>query len=135
MKNLIQAELEKQSKEVFHNMLRQKNLEGLIAEGEVVADEDDGLYEEVEHTNVECDGCGVAPIRGNRYKCSVCKNFDYCTSCEDRLDHDHPFLKIKTASGAPDVMVTIFNENAPNFVPTQEPCRGRGGMFRGMFRG
>lgn len=26
----------------------------------------------VEHLKVACDGCGVEPIRGTRYKCSVC---------------------------------------------------------------
>jgi hypothetical protein len=44
---------------------------------------------------INCDGCGEKPIFGVRYKCSVCKNFDYCPNCEDKLDHDHYFLKIK----------------------------------------
>lgn len=48
-----------------------------------------------------------------RYKCSVCKNFDYCAACEERLGHEHAFLKIKQAGGAPDVMINILNEEEP----------------------
>jgi len=44
--------------------------------------------------HVECDGCGVSPIVGPRYKCSVRKNFDFCSKCEERRDHPYAFLKI-----------------------------------------
>lgn len=47
------------------------------------------------HTNVTCDGCGVYPIVGIRYKCSECHNFDYCEKCEEADNHNHVFLKIK----------------------------------------
>jgi len=47
-----------------------------------------------EHKHVACDGCGMSPLIGIRYKCSVCENFDYCEICEERLNHAHPFLKI-----------------------------------------
>ena len=46
------------------------------------------------HYNVICDGCGMNPIQGIRYKCSVCKNFDYCEKCEDTIPHDHAFIKL-----------------------------------------
>jgi len=46
------------------------------------------------HPNVECDGCGMAPIVGPRYKCSVTKDFDYCSTCEERKPHPHSFIKI-----------------------------------------
>ena len=53
----------------------------------------------------------MAPIKGLRYKCSVCKNFDYCAGCEERLGHEHAFLKIRKEGGAPDVMITMLDEN------------------------
>lgn len=53
----------------------------------------------------------MAPIMGLRYKCSVCKNFDYCAGCEERLGHEHAFLKIRKEGGAPDVMITMLDEN------------------------
>lgn len=48
------------------------------------------------HFGVECDGCGVSPILGCRYKCSVCDDYDLCEECEKKLaeKHGHNFLKI-----------------------------------------
>ena len=38
----------------------------------------------------------MKPIVGNRFKCSICNEFDYCEKCEEKLadKHGHPFLKI-----------------------------------------
>jgi len=83
---------------------------------------------EIEHTGVVCDGCEVAPITGNRYKCSVCKDFDYCSNCEENKDHPHPFLKIRNPSENPVVMMTILNEEKEEQKPRGGHCgRGRGG--------
>lgn len=43
-----------------------------------------------------CDGCGVKEnIAGNRYKCGVCEDLDFCASCyaADRRHRRHPFLR------------------------------------------
>ena len=49
------------------------------------------------HYGVKCDGCGVYPIVGCRFKCVVCDDFDYCEGCEKKLalQHGHPLLKIR----------------------------------------
>jgi hypothetical protein len=49
------------------------------------------------HNRVSCDGCGVSPIVGIRYKCTVCHDFDYCENCERAGNHDqsHDFTKIR----------------------------------------
>ena len=70
----------------------------------------ESVYPNEVHARVECDGCGVAPILGVRYKCSVCKNFDFCEKCEDSKDHPHAFLKIKRAQDAPKVMMTTIDD-------------------------
>lgn len=106
LKNLINAELEKQSREVFNSLLKSNDLGGAIPQQPKT--DADVAQDMTEHTNVACDGCGVSPIRGIRFKCSVCKDFDYCQLCEERLNHDHAFLKIKEAGGAPDVLITIL---------------------------
>lgn len=48
------------------------------------------------HRWVSCNGCGMNPIVGARYKCSVCDNFDYCENCEEifKNEHNHQFIKI-----------------------------------------
>lgn len=51
----------------------------------------------VSHDNVACDGCQQVPIRGIRYKCGMCPNFDLCEKCEGTVEHDpdHIFVKIR----------------------------------------
>ena len=48
------------------------------------------------HYGYICDGCQMEPIIGNRYKCTICDDFDYCDACEEKFrnEHNHPFLKI-----------------------------------------
>jgi len=47
------------------------------------------------HLIVKCDGCNAFPIRGIRYKCSVCRDFDFCERCEQEKEHPHAFIKVK----------------------------------------
>ncbi|CAD6505193.1 BgTH12-00688 [Blumeria graminis f. sp. triticale] len=56
------------------------------------------------HDDVYCDGplCGKFSsfIIGDRYKCTICNNTDFCASCEaSHLNHHnntHPLIKLKT---------------------------------------
>lgn len=68
--------------------------------------------EENVHTRVICDGCGMKPIVGVRYKCTVCKNFDYCENCEKTKGeaHQHPFLKIRKPELAPVQIQCFVNQ-------------------------
>lgn len=56
---------------------------------------------EVVHKTVICDGCGMKPMVGTRYKCTVCRNFDLCENCEKTIGHSHPLLKIRKPELAP----------------------------------
>ena len=49
------------------------------------------------HFGVSCDGCKMNPIRGNRYKCKGCEDFDYCESCyeKNKEAHNHEFKIIE----------------------------------------
>ena len=62
------------------------------------------------HYNTKCDGCGMNPIVGCRYKCAVCENFDYCEKCEEEFceKHLHPFIKINAPG---EKMIEIKSEN------------------------
>ena len=48
------------------------------------------------HSKIMCDGCGMLPMTGWRYKCSICDDYNLCENCEERIGgkHNHPFLKI-----------------------------------------
>ena len=39
-----------------------------------------------EHDLIVCDGCEADPLRGDRYKCMICDNFDLCGSCMQSCD-------------------------------------------------
>ena len=65
------------------------------------------------HKNINCDGCGMKPIVGVRFKCKVCKNFDFCQNCFDlyKEKHGHEFEKIEVpieAEGIPGIISLFF---------------------------
>ena len=48
-----------------------------------------------------CDSCGVNPIKGIRYNCSECPNYDLCIVCEGKGVHqEHAMLKIRNNAHA-----------------------------------
>lgn len=53
-----------------------------------------GIPLPVEHPGAVCAHCKQSPIRGTRYKCTVCPNSDLCDVCEATIEHSHPFLKL-----------------------------------------
>lgn len=72
--------------------------------------EDLGQARVTRHENVNCDGCGIKGIIGIRFKCAVCKDFDFCEICEERLTHAHPFIKIANPGMAPASIEVTLNE-------------------------
>ena len=68
------------------------------------------------HTGIHCDGplCRdvVSYIRGDRYKCAVCHDLDFCANCEalptNRHNRTHPLIKFRTP--VRNVSVTTFGE-------------------------
>ncbi len=86
IKKLIVRELEKSAPQIFSELSKCKDLNNLGKVNSAANGQQpivNQLFALKTH-NVACDGCGVHPIIGIRYKCSVCENFDYCEMCEDR---------------------------------------------------
>lgn len=49
------------------------------------------------HRGVSCNSCSVQPIRGIRYRCANCVDFDLCENCEALESHPrtHLFYKVR----------------------------------------
>mmetsp|Transcript_142048 Transcript_142048/g.441698 ORF Transcript_142048/g.441698 Transcript_142048/m.441698 type:complete len:763 (-) Transcript_142048:254-2542(-) len=43
----------------------------------------------LEHRSITCDGCGTSPIKGPRFKCEACADYDLCTECFARRSQLH----------------------------------------------
>ena len=53
------------------------------------------------HRGVTCNGCSTLPIRGIRYRCTNCADFDLCELCEAQQIHDRTHLFYKVRIPAP----------------------------------
>jgi hypothetical protein len=87
------------------------------------------------HRGVKCDECGVRPIVGIRYKCTVRNDYDLCERCEESKIQPYPMIKVYH----PDTIPPHLNQFAPHRggpCAGRIPCRGgRGGMGRGYPNG
>jgi len=73
------------------------------------------IDDEILHLCVTCDGCGKKPLKGIRYKCAVCHDFDYCAKCEEKNknSHPHPFIMIRKPERAPLTIQCMIREAMP----------------------
>ena len=59
------------------------------------------LYNEIKnsdqpiHNGIKCNLCGTNNIRGIRYKCSICDNYNLCEKCEENSNHDEDHILLK----------------------------------------
>jgi len=78
-------------------------LEAVFTQPDLGSFEDQKVDQSV-HVGVQCDNCQAVPIVGNRYKCTVCHNFDLCEACELSGIHpsDHEMIKFKVTFQRPE---------------------------------
>ncbi|KAI5803857.1 hypothetical protein EDC01DRAFT_611613, partial [Geopyxis carbonaria] len=59
--------------------------------------QDQAQRESYVHRGVTCNNCQIVPIRGIRYRCANCLDFDLCEVCEQDSSHPktHLFYKIR----------------------------------------
>ncbi|KAK5943717.1 hypothetical protein PMZ80_004725 [Knufia obscura] len=83
-----------------------------------------------QHRGVECNGCGMQPIRGIRYHCANCWDYDLCESCEAQQIHHktHVFYKIRIPAptrGQIKLVQPKWYPGNPNACPESIPSRLR----------
>jgi len=97
-----------QFKEMFTDYLRKKQ-----------ADQRNTVF-----PSVACDGCDQTPIRGVRFMCSVCANYDLCENCEAAGVHaHHAMLKIRKAEQAPSKLICQFKASAHEMQPEKSEAK------------
>ncbi len=76
------------------------NVIKINGDGDVLIDFEDRLH--LLHPILKCDGCEMKPIRGARWKCGTCANFDLCDGCHSQFQatgqhhtHEHEFKVFK----------------------------------------
>lgn len=50
---------------------------------------------ETVHHGFKCDECDQHPIKGIRYKCTECQDYDLCSSCYQEVEHEHRMEEIE----------------------------------------
>lgn len=72
------------------------------------------------HKGITCSICGVNPIKGIRYHCLNCSQFELCETCEEKMGeiHSHALLKIRLPRTRPQNQMhsidnSISNNNKP----------------------
>jgi Ca2+-binding EF-hand superfamily protein len=72
------------------------------------------------HRGCACNGCGVVPIRGIRYRCANCADYDLCEGCESQGLHikTHIFYKIRVPapSFGPRLIQPVWYSGDPDSV-------------------
>ncbi|KAL5215167.1 hypothetical protein ABZP36_004319 [Zizania latifolia] len=46
------------------------------------------------HIWIQCDGCGVTPITGSRYKSNIKDDYDLCSACFSRMGNETEYTRI-----------------------------------------
>ena len=87
------------------------------------------------HRGVTCNSCNTLPIRGIRYRCANCADYDNCEICESQQVHDqtHLFYKIRIPApflGKPRKPQPVWYPGKPQLYPNPLNKEDKAGMCR-----
>jgi len=67
------------------------------------------------HAHVTCDECGMSPIIGPRFKCSVRSDFDLCQGCEAAGLQPYPMIKVYHPDQNPLAIIVAVDDDRTRF--------------------
>ena len=74
---------------------------------------------EIVHINIKCNQCFVQPIKGNRYECRDCGDYNLCQHCFEKNTetgtHHHFLYKIKNNDNNNNNIAKINNNNIKEY--------------------
>lgn len=84
--------------------------------------EDNAKKEHIVHRGVQCNGCSMMPLRGIRYRCANCADYDLCETCEAMQMHikTHVFYKIRIPTPwntGPKQSAPVWYPGKPHMMP------------------
>jgi hypothetical protein len=95
IKELVQSKMKDLEKNLIQDIYQSIKTQININEEKMTQSQIIQCQSEMIHKNVECDNCGMKNIKGIRYKCLHCQNFDLCSNCEEYCEHDPTHIMIK----------------------------------------
>lgn len=98
--------------DVSWNSDEDSDVEGIDPEGQTLQRtlyhiaEDRARQEGVIHRGITCNSCDEKPIRGTRWHCANCVDFDLCSTCEATNSHTKTHIFYKMRVPAPYLSLT-----------------------------
>lgn len=88
--------------------------------------EDQARQKGIVHRGITCDGCSTTPIRGIRWRCTNCIDYDLCSDCEATNIHPktHMFQKVKVPArylGYTRNPMPVYFPGNPGYMPSIVP--------------
>ncbi len=90
IKKIVESNINNMKNEIINSLIEASKIENKPKQK--------NSKNETIHNGIKCDNCGMFPIKGIRYKCMECNDFNYCEKCEKIGSHPHLFYKIKKNS-------------------------------------
>ena len=112
IKELVQSKMKDLEKnliqDIYQSIKTQLNVnEEIMTQSQIIQNQSEMI-----HKNIKCDNCGMESIKGIRYKCLHCQNFNLCSNCEEYCEHDptHIMIKIRKPLKEEDELLMQMNK-------------------------
>ena len=107
IKAIVQEKIKKMEEEMINEITSKVSLS---SQSKILSSQMSKVDNQVVHKGINCSNCGMKDIKGIRYKCSVCDNYNLCEACESASTHDlnHILIKMRIPFEEKDIPNTKF---------------------------